>query len=63
MSVEMDLGSISFAVFLVFLILKLCGVITWPWAVVCIPLYVLALIFVVFVLLVIIGIRAGKGNK
>lgn len=63
MSVEMDLGSISFAVFLVFLILKLCGVITWPWVVVCIPLYVLALVFVAFVLLVLIGTRAEKGNK
>ena len=36
--------------FLVFMILKLCNVINWSWAVVCIPLYVLA--FAMFITIV-----------
>lgn len=32
--------SLSSLVFLVFLVLKLCGVITWPWWIVTMPLWI-----------------------
>lgn len=51
-------GSIAFTdlLFLVFLVLKLCGVIGWSWWWVCAPLWIpLAIIVAIFVIGVIIS--------
>lgn len=37
-------GAVPFTVGIVFVILRLCGVIDWHWGLVCIPFYVLAVV-------------------
>ena len=37
-----SIGSLSGLLFIIFLVLKLCGVIDWPWLYVCLPLIVSA---------------------
>ena len=53
--------SLSTPVFLVFLILKLTGVVNWSWFWVLSPLWIpLAMVIVVFVFLVLIAYLASK---
>ena len=40
--------------FLIFMILKLCGVIAWTWAIVCIPLYCLGAVVVFSIVLIVL---------
>lgn len=47
--------SLSIPTFFVFLILKLCNVITWSWVCVCIPLFVLFGLYFLKALLVVIS--------
>lgn len=58
----LSIGTLCILTFIVFLILKLCGVITWSWLCVCIPLIVYAgliglalVIFVIFMIIVLIA--------
>lgn len=44
------IDALSIPLFLIFLILKLCGVIAWSWVLVCLPL----IVFGVFILLTVI---------
>ena len=55
MNIKIDFGGIGFVLFIVFLVLKLCGVIGWSWWWVTSPLWIpLALIVMLFVVLLII---------
>lgn len=66
--VSINLTSICFLIFAVLAVLKLCGVITLSWALVCIPLwialglFVLSLIIVVLLLLVFFIIALAASN-
>ena len=40
---------ISILLFIIFLILKLCNVISWEWVYICIPLLVIGLILIISV--------------
>jgi len=54
-NVSIELGGPAFLLFLVFLILKLCKVITWSWWWVTAPLWIplgIAIIFIVVALIV-----------
>ena len=54
-NVSIELGGPAFLLFLVFLVLKLCKVITWSWWWVTAPLWIpagLAIIFIVIALIV-----------
>jgi len=54
-----SLGSLSGLLFIIFLVLKLCGVIDWPWLYVCLPLIIsaacAAFVIVVIALIVLIS--------
>ena len=54
-----SIGSLSGLLFIIFLVLKLCGVIDWPWLYVCLPLIIsaacAALVIVVVALIVLIS--------
>ena len=50
--------SVPFILFIVFLVLKLCKVISWSWLWVCSPLWIGAIIGVVaFIILIIIALK------
>ena len=53
-NVSFGSGGILFTLFIVFLILKLVGVITWSWWLVCLPLLIYAGIIVFALLLMLI---------
>lgn len=46
--------------FLIFMILKLCGVIAWSWVIVCIPLYCLAGSIVLSILFIVLAVIFTK---
>lgn len=51
------IDALSIPLFLVFLILKLCNVITWSWLMVCLPLTIFAgVLLLTFILSMIYGI-------
>lgn len=52
MKIGFSLSGLCVILFLIFMILKLCGVIAWTWAIVCIPLYVLAAMIVLTIVMV-----------
>ena len=62
------LGCVAFILFLVFLVLKLTGVIAWSWWIVCLPLIVygavlllcIAIVIIVAIILLIIAWIASK---
>ena len=54
-NVSFGSGGILFILFVVFLILKLVGVITWSWWLVCLPLLIYAGIIVFVLLLIVIA--------
>ena len=56
-NVSIELGGPAFLLFLVFLVLKLCKVITWSWWWVTAPLWIplgIAIIFIVITLIVLL---------
>lgn len=54
-------NALSIPLFLIFLILKLCNVITWSWLMVCLPLIVFAgALLLTFILSMIYGILKVK---
>lgn len=55
---NIDLSKISVILFLVFMILKLCKVITWSWWFITMPLWVIPLLF--FVVLIPAAFLIGK---
>ena len=56
-----SLGSLGFILFLVFMILKLTGVIDWSWFYVTLPLWIPAALYTFIVaVLLIITVIAGK---
>lgn len=55
-NVSFGSGGILFTLFIVFLILKLVGVIAWSWWLVCLPLLIYAGIIVFVLLLMLIAI-------
>lgn len=54
-NVSFGSGGILFTLFIVFLILKLVGVITWSWWLVCLPLLIYAGIIVLVLLFILIA--------
>jgi len=59
----MQIGSSGFVLFLVFLVLKLCNVITWSWWWVTSPLWVCGfIIFVISIIAIIIVSRNSEEN-
>lgn len=44
MKLGFSFSGLCIILFLIFMILKLCGVIAWSWVVVCYPLLILALV-------------------
>lgn len=60
MSIKIDFGGGSFCIllFLLFLTLKLCGIITWSWWWVCAPLWIpcTAVIVIMIIEIIIIAI-------
>ncbi len=49
--------------FLVFMTLKLIGVISWSWLVVCIPLIVSAVLYIIAIILhIVVAIKEGWEN-
>lgn len=59
-NVSFGSGGILFTLFVVFLILKLVGVITWSWWLVCLPLLIYAgiIVFVLLLMLILFIIAA-----
>lgn len=57
MGFSFSFNGLCIVLFLIFMILKLCGVIAWTWAIVCIPLYCLgAGVIFTIVLIVLVAI-------
>ena len=54
MKIGFSVSGLCVILFLIFMILKLCGVIAWAWALVCIPLYVLAAMIVLTIVIVVL---------
>ena len=54
MKIRFSVSGLCVILFLIFMILKLCGVIAWAWAIVCIPLYVLAAMIVLTIVIVVL---------
>ena len=48
---------------IVFLVLKLTGLITWSWTVVLIPLWISLVILVIFLIYVFVAVLRYKWNK
>jgi len=56
--------SCDFMLFLVFLILKLTGVINWSWWLIFLPIYLVpAILLVVFLVIVILRLVAGLKSR
>lgn len=59
-TLSIPIGVISIITFLVFMILKLCEVVSWSWLIVCIPLMVLGgwivLWFIIYLIVFIIAL-------
>lgn len=56
--------SCDFTLFLVFLILKLTGVINWSWWLIFLPIYLVpAILLVVFLVMVILRLAAGLKSR
>ena len=59
-------GGLCILCFIVFLVLKLCNVITWAWWLVCLPLIiyggVIALLLLIMLILVIIALIIDRRN-
>lgn len=54
MKIGFSVSGLCVILFLIFMILKLCGVIAWAWAIICIPLYVLAAMIVLKIVIVVL---------
>lgn len=66
MKVKTDVnGSIGFIELLqlVFIVLKLCGVINWSWVWVLSPLWISIVVMIIVILIFVIKIRRGKSHE
>ncbi len=65
-SVNIEIGSsfITGALLVIFIALKLIGIIDWPWIWVLCPLWIpLAIVFAIFVVVLLVSIIIGKINS
>ncbi len=57
----MKIGEIVIIVFVTFIVLKLCGVVTWPWLWVCVPIFILAgIIAMTFLMALAVALLIGN---
>ena len=63
MKISFSLSGLSLITFIIFAILKGCGVIAWDWVFVCIPLMVIAAIVFVFLILILVMCIAYVVNE
>ena len=61
-NVNISIGGLPGILFVVFLVLKLCGVIAWPWIWVFAPLWIsfglfIAILIIIFIIMAVCNIR------
>lgn len=63
MKIGLSFNGLCVILFLIFMVLKLCRVVAWAWAIVCIPLYCMACWMVVLILFWVIYVVITTKNS